>query len=179
MRSNKGNKSKIISLVGLMGVGKSTVGIKLAEALGYYFIDSDQEIEDREKKTISEIFQNKGEQYFRDLEKSIIKEIIHRDENLVLSLGGGAFINDEIRELLKRTTTVIWLDADIDSILLRVGNKNHRPLLQNSDKRLVLENLACERAPFYQQANLKFDTSKESQDLLIDKILTALGNSDK
>ena len=111
---------KIIAIIGLMGVGKTTIGKKLASKMGYYFIDLDQEIEDRQKKTISEIFRDDGEKYFRDIEEKLIEEILFRDENIVLSLGGGAFINDNARKLLKEKAITIWLDAAIDEILYRV-----------------------------------------------------------
>ncbi len=126
---------KIIVLTGIMGAGKTTIGSKLAEKLGFYFIDSDQEIEDVEGKSIADIFQKKGEKYFRNVEKNIVKEILNRDEQVVLSLGGGAFMDDEIRELIKARAISVWLYADLETLLYRVGAKHNRPLLQNVDKR--------------------------------------------
>lgn len=162
----------IITIIGLMGVGKTTLGLKLAEKLGYYFIDSDQEIEDREKMPINEIFAKKGEKYFREVEKNIIKEIILRDEKIVLSLGGGAFINNEVREILKEKTVVIWLHATIDNILYRIGRKGNRPLLNNSvSKRKTLEDLSIKRYPIYKEADFDFDTGEESQEAVINKII--------
>ncbi len=161
---------KIIALIGLMGVGKSTLGAKLADNLGYYFIDTDQEIEDREKKLISEIFSEKGEPYFRQIEKNLIKEIVSRDENIVLSLGGGSYINDESRKIIRENCHVFWIYAPIDVIMHRVGNKNNRPLLNNSDKRKVLDNLALKRYPIYKECDLKFDTNAESHETIINKI---------
>ncbi|NBV05982.1 MAG: shikimate kinase [Proteobacteria bacterium] len=167
---------KIIALVGLMGVGKSTLGTKLANTLGYYFIDSDQEIEDREKKTINEIFAKNGEKYFREIEKNLISEIITRDENIILSLGGGAYINDETRRILKEKSLVIWITAPVNTILQRVGNKNNRPLLNNSNKRKTLEELAKKRYPIYGESDLKFDTNEESHEAIISKIIKYLKN---
>lgn len=161
---------KIISLIGLMGVGKTTLGAKLSDALGYYFIDSDQEIEDREKKTINEIFAQNGEKYFREIEKKLIEEIISRDETIVLSLGGGAFMNEDVRKILKEKTTVIWISATINTILHRIGNKNNRPLLNNKNRREVLEDLTQKRYPIYAEAHLKFNTTTESHENIIDKI---------
>jgi len=162
---------KIIAIIGLMGVGKTTIGSKLAEKLKCYFIDCDQEIEDREGKTINEIFSKKGEKYFREVEKNIIREIVSRDEEIILSLGGGAFMNEETRKILKEKAITIWLHATIDEILHRVGNKNNRPLLNQKNKRETLEELAKKRYPVYQEADFNFDTTNENHEILIDKIL--------
>lgn len=162
---------KIIAIVGLMGVGKSTIGSKLAEKLGFYFIDSDQEIEDREKKSITKIFDEKGEGYFREVEKNLVKEIASRNENIVLSLGGGAFINDEVRKVLKEKSITIWLYASASEIIRRVGNKTSRPLLNKSNKREILDDLINKRYPIYLEADLKFDTEEEGQEVLIRKII--------
>ena len=167
-------KKKIIAIIGLMGVGKTTLGLKLSEKLGYYFIDSDQEIEDRENKSITDIFEQNGEKYFREVEKNVIKEIVMRDEEVVLSLGGGAFMNDEIRKILKEKALVVWLDASIDTILHRIGNKTNRPLLNRIDKRKILEDLAKKRYSTYAEADLKFDTSDENHELIMQKIIKAL-----
>ena len=106
----------IIALNGIMGVGKSTIGKKLADKIDYYFIDSDCEIEDRAGKTISQIFKDGGEDDFRQIEKNLIFELISRNENIVLALGGGSYINDEIRQELSKKSVTIWLKADIDVI---------------------------------------------------------------
>ena len=130
-----------------------------------------QEIEDREGKTINEIFSKKGEKYFREVEKNIIREIVSRDEEIILSLGGGAFMNEETRKILKEKAITIWLHATIDEILHRVGNKNNRPLLNQKNKRETLEELAKKRYPVYQEADFNFDTTNENHEILIDKIL--------
>lgn len=165
---------KIIAIVGLMGVGKTTIGTKLAKKLGYYFIDSDHEIEDRERKTIPEIFSQDGEKYFRKIEEEVIQEITTRDEEIVLSLGGGAFMSEETRNVLSRKAITIWLDAPIHEILHRVNNKNNRPLLNQKNKRLVLEDLAKKRYPIYSQADLKFETIHSSREILTSKIISEI-----
>lgn len=158
-----------------MGVGKTTIGLKIANRIGCYFIDSDQEIEDQEKKTISEIFNQNGEEYFRQIEEKIIKEILLREEKIVLSLGGGAFINSNTRKILKEKSITIWLDASIEDILFRIGNKENRPLLNGVNKRLVLEELLKKRHSIYSEANLKFNTSIENQEQIIEKIIKQTG----
>lgn len=162
---------KIIAIVGLMGVGKTTLGAKLAEKLKYYFIDCDQEIEDREKQSVREIFAKHGEKYFREIEEKTIAEIILRDEEMVLSLGGGAFMNERLRKLLKEKAITIWLEATIEDILHRVSNKNTRPLLNEKNKREILEELAAKRYPIYAEADMKFSTSLENQDVIVTKII--------
>jgi shikimate kinase len=165
---------KIIAIIGLMGVGKTTIGAKLAEKSKKYFIDCDCEIEDHERKTIAEIFAQDGEAHFREVEKNIIRDIILRDEEAVLSLGGGAFIDADTRKILKEKAITIWLHARIDTILHRVGNKTTRPLLNHKDKRTVLQELAEKRYPIYSEADLKFDTSDENHEVLINKIIKAI-----
>ena len=166
---------KIIVLTGLMGVGKTTIGNKLADRIGFYFIDSDQEIEDRQQQSINNIFQNKGEKYFRQIEKEVVKEIMNRDEQMVLSLGGGAFMDDEIRALIKRRAISIWLYADIEVLLHRTANKNNRPLLNNIDKRAILLDLIAKRYPIYRQADIYIETGKENNStILIKKLLNKI-----
>ncbi|OFW80932.1 MAG: hypothetical protein A2887_03965 [Alphaproteobacteria bacterium RIFCSPLOWO2_01_FULL_40_26] len=172
-------KKKIIAIIGLMGVGKTTIGVKLAEKLGYYFIDCDCEIEDRERKPITAIFAENGEKYFRQIEADVIKEIVMRDESIVFSLGGGAFINEETQKILKERAIVIWLYASVDEILHRIGNKTTRPLLNQSlnqslnqkNKREVLEELAQKRYPIYAKADFKFDTTNCNHEALVKKII--------
>ncbi len=162
---------KIIAIVGLMGVGKTTIGFKLAEKLGYYFVDSDREIEDCEQKSVAEIFMQQGEKYFREVEQKIITEIVARDEPMVLSLGGGAFMNEFSREILREKAQVVWLYAPIDIILHRVGNKGNRPLLNNKNKRQVLEELELQRYPIYALADFKVETSNGGHETVVNKII--------
>ncbi len=162
---------KIIAIIGLMGVGKTTLGNKLSEKLGYYFVDSDLEIEDREQKSITEIFAQKGEKYFREIEKKIIQEIVARDEQIVLSLGGGAFINEEVRNILRDKAVVIWLEAPLDVVLHRLSSKTNRPLLNNKNRRQVLQDLMVKRYPIYSLADLKVETGNSSHENSIGKIM--------
>lgn len=170
----KSENKKIIAIVGLMGAGKTTVGLKLAEKLKYYFIDCDCEIEDREHKTIAEIFAENGEKYFRQVEEEVIAEIANRGEEMILSLGGGAFMSEKTQKILKEKAITIWLDASIDEILKRIGKKNNRPLLNQQNKREVLENLAVKRYPIYAKADLKFNTDNNSGENLLKQIITKI-----
>ncbi len=167
----KAQRKRIIAIVGLMGVGKTTIGAKLAEKLKCYFIDCDSEIEDRERKNIAEIFSQNGEKYFREVEEKIISEIVLRDEEIVLSLGGGAFMNENTRKILREKAVTIWLFAPLEEIMHRIGNKNNRPLLNQKNKREVLEELATKRYPVYSEADLKFDTSETNHEVLIGKMI--------
>jgi shikimate kinase len=170
---------KIIVLTGMMGSGKTTIGLRLADKLKIYFIDSDREIEDCEKISINKIFDLKGENYFRKIEKQVIQEIINRDEPMILSLGGGAFIDKELRKLIKEKTISIWLKVSPETILSRISNKNSRPLLKGKDKRLTINNLIKQRYPIYQEADIHFDVDEYSNEdkktencsLIIDKII--------
>jgi shikimate kinase len=170
-RMKNNSDKKIIAIIGLMGVGKSTIGAKLAEKTKNYFIDCDCEIEDREKRTIKEIFAKNGEKYFREIEKKTIREIASRDENMVISLGGGAFMDEDTQKLLQEKAIIIWLHASVDAIIHRVGNKNTRPLLNQKNKREILEELVAKRYGTYAKADLKFDTTEENHDTLINKII--------
>jgi len=169
------HQKKIIALIGLMGAGKTSIGSKLANQLKYYFIDSDHEIEDFEHRTIADIFAQNGEKYFREIETKLIMEILDRDEDIVLSLGGGAYIDSFNREILQKKSIVIWLHADLDEIVFRTSGKNHRPLLNKANssknKRQILQELMRNREPFYRQCDLDFDTTNQSQEILVNKII--------
>lgn len=156
---------KIIALVGIMGSGKTTVGKKLAQKLGINFVDSDKEIEKKSKKTINKIFQESGEEYFRKIEKEMISDIVKENHPAILSLGGGAFINEDVRNLIKQECVSIWLNVNVEVILKRIGNKKNRPLLNNVDKKEVLDKLIKERSPFYAQCDIeiKEDFNNHSQ----------------
>ena len=110
---------KNLVLTGMMGVGKSTIGKKLAKKLKYKFSDIDKIIEIKEKSTIKLIFENKGENYFRQVEKKITLEELKKD-NLVIALGGGAFLDTSIRKEIKNSSVSFWLDLNIKSLLTLV-----------------------------------------------------------
>jgi shikimate kinase len=140
-------------LVGLMGVGKSTVGKRLASDLGLSFVDADEEIEKAAHMTISEIFERFGEPYFRDGERRVIQRLIDGQPR-VIATGGGAFMNAETRALILSGAIAIWLDADIRTLTERVSRRNTRPLLRNGNPAEVLSRLAAERNPIYAEAQI-------------------------
>lgn len=146
-----------IVLVGMMGVGKSSVGRKLAQALGLQFIDADDAIEEAAQMTIPEIFATYGEAYFRDGERRVIARLLEpgRGKPAVIATGGGAFVNDQTRALILERGIAVWLDCDADTLYERIGRKGNRPLLQQGDPREILARLRIEREPFYAEAPIK------------------------
>ena len=144
----------LIVLIGMMGSGKTTVGKQLAELLGWTFIDLDEEIEKRENKKISQIFNDNGEQYFRKTEKEAIKEFIN-NEKTILSLGGGAFENEESQKLLKEKSTVIFLKASCQKIFERIKNEIHRPLLHKNFSIETIEFILQKRKKIMKKLTIK------------------------
>ena len=149
---------KPIVLVGLMGAGKSTVGRKVASLLECSFCDADEAIEDAAQRSVSEIFEAHGEAYFREGERRVIARLM-REETGVIATGGGAFCNDETRELILEEGIAVWIDCDIDTLVERTGRRNSRPLLKNGDPKEILTRLYEERAPFYAQAPIRISGS--------------------
>ncbi|MCB2086625.1 MAG: shikimate kinase [Sphingomonadaceae bacterium] len=143
-----------IVLVGLMGVGKSTVGRKLAALLGKRFVDADEEIEKAAQLSISEIFAEYGEAYFRDGERRVIARLITEHDG-VIATGGGAFVNDETRALILERAISVWIDCSVDTLVERTGRRDTRPLLKDGDPREILTRLYEEREPAYSQANIR------------------------
>jgi shikimate kinase len=142
-----------IVLVGIMGVGKSSVGKRLAAQLKCPFIDADDEIEKSAQMAIPEIFEVYGEDYFRDGERRVIARLVEQGGGpKVIATGGGAFCNPRTRALILDRAIAVWLDSDIDTLLERTARKNNRPLLQNGDPREILTRLRESRRDAYSQA---------------------------
>jgi shikimate kinase len=160
-------------LVGLMGVGKSTVGRRLAGRLHLPFVDADREIEQAAGLTIPDIFARYGEQGFRDGERRVIARLIDGRPK-VIATGGGAFMNDETRALILRRSTAIWLDADIEVLVDRVSRRDDRPLLHGRNPRDVLVELAATRNPVYALAPIHIRSEPLPHDATVDAILKAL-----
>lgn len=166
--------TKPIALVGLMGVGKTSIGRRLAQKLQIPFVDADQEIVDAAGLTIPEIFEKFGEAHFRDGERRVIARLFD-GKRKVIATGGGAFINEETRRLMLERATVIWLDADIETLVDRTARKGDRPLLANGDPKEILTRLANERNPLYAQAHIHVKSQANPHEATLDSIMKALG----
>lgn len=152
---------KRLFLVGLMAVGKTTVGRLLAESLGWQNIDTDQLIESRAGANIPWIFDVEGEAGFRDREQAILAEVATLDE-VVVATGGGIVTREANRQLLKEAGTVIFLDSTVERLLERTRRDSKRPLLQGKDRREVLTRLHQDRAPLYHEvADYRFVTDRQ------------------
>lgn len=142
-----------VVLVGMMGVGKTSVGKRLAALLHRPFIDADQAIEEAARMTIPEIFESMGEDCFRDGERRVISRLIEDSPGCaVIATGGGAFCNPQTRTLILERAIAVWLDCDIDTLVERTGRRDNRPLLRDGDPREILTRLREERASAYAQA---------------------------
>ena len=159
---NLGNRS--IVFVGLMGAGKTAIGRKVAQALGLHFADSDHEIEAASRMTIPELFELYGEAEFRALEQRVIHRILESGRQ-VLSTGGGAFMNEQTRQMIAGHAISVWLKADIDTLMERVSKKQNRPLLQNADPRGVMERLMTDRYPVYAWRMLPYQRAMTTRTL--------------
>lgn len=165
---------KPVTLVGLMAVGKSSIGQRLARRLGVTFIDSDTEITRQTGQTVSTLFQTRGEAAFRQLERETIQNLLALDQPCILATGGGAFIDPQTRHLLLHHTWVVWLQADIDTLVTRIKHTHTRPLLKTGDPRQILSKLLQERTPAYQEAQIHIMGDPQSIDRTVDIILTSL-----
>jgi shikimate kinase len=163
-----------IVLVGLMGVGKTTVGRRLAMRMNLPFVDADHEIEAASGMSVTEIFGKFGEPYFRDGERRVIARLIDGTPK-VIATGGGAFINDDTRALILRDAISVWLSAHPDVLVERVRRRDTRPLLRNGDPGKVLAELARVRNPIYAQAQIHIVSNKTPHEATVAAILKALG----
>ena len=169
-----GWRTRPLVLIGLMGAGKSTVGRRLAKKLGWRFVDSDEEIEAAAGCSISDIFAMHGEPIFRDLEKRVIGRLV-QEAPAVLATGGGAWMQPEVRALIRRHATSLWLRADIETLLERVSHRGHRPLLEKGDKRAILSRLMEERYPMYGEADILVDSGVGPHENVVGAILALRG----
>ena len=163
-----------IVLVGLMGVGKTTVGRRLAQRLRLPFVDADAEIEAAAGMEIAEIFERFGEPYFRDGERRVIARLIDGSPK-VIATGGGAFINDETRRLILAQTLAVWLDAAPTVLAERVKRRDTRPLLRGRNPHEVLSELARIRNPVYALAPIHVSSHKAPHESTVAGILKAMG----
>ncbi|MFA4966811.1 MAG: shikimate kinase [Candidatus Margulisiibacteriota bacterium] len=159
-----------IILIGFMGVGKSEVGRGLAARLGMEFIDTDELIEGTEEKKIAEIFAEKGEEYFRDLETEIIKTLEDYD-NFVISTGGGIVLREENVKMLKEIGPLVLLTSRPEAIFERLKDAKDRPLLEKGDKMENISQILGKRNPVYEKAaDFKVDTSDIAPEKAVEEI---------
>jgi shikimate kinase len=165
---------KTVVMVGMMGAGKTAVGTALARHLGVAFRDSDEEIVRAADRTIAEIFERDGEDFFRARESEVIARLL-RGEPCVLSTGGGAFLSAANRAMIHDIGVSVWLRADVDLLWQRVRHKTTRPLLRTSNPRETLRSLFEVRLPFYAEADLTVDSSADlSVEEMATRVLGAL-----
>jgi len=173
LKSTAPAPARPIVLIGMMGVGKSTVGRRLAARLGLSFIDADEEIEKAAGMTITEMFERYGEQHFRDGERRVIARLMDGQPK-VIATGGGAFMQDETRALILEHAIAVWLDADIEILVDRVSRREGRPLLKGRDPRTVLTELATVRNPVYALAPIHVRSVAAPHEIAVEKIMKAL-----
>jgi shikimate kinase len=162
-----------VVLVGLMGAGKSTIGKRVAQFLGVSFVDADAEIETAARMTIPELFDRYGEAEFRDLERRVIRRVL-RTGPKVLATGGGAFMNEQTRKAISRAGISVWLKAELDVLMERVGRKSNRPLLQTADPRATMQALMDARYPVYGLAQITVMSRDEKKDVMAGEVVDAL-----
>ena len=165
-----------IVLTGFMGTGKTEVGRELAKLRGLRLIDLDSEIEQSEKMTISEIFKRFGEQKFRELESEMVEKT-SREQNVVISTGGGTVLRQQNMDALKKTGTVVCLTATPETILERTGSSDDRPLLLVDNPLEKIRELLQFRMPFYEKADLMIDTEDKAPRHIAEEIIEKIQNS--
>ncbi|HAC57924.1 MAG: shikimate kinase [Parvibaculum sp.] len=162
-----------IVLVGLMGAGKTTVGRRLARRLDLAFVDTDAEIEQAAGETIPEIFERRGEATFRAGERRVIARLLGEGPR-VLATGGGAFMDPLTRANIAARGISVWLKADLDVLMKRVGKRGDRPLLQTDDPRETMKRLMDQRYPVYAEADITIESLEGPHDAVVDEVMEKL-----
>ena len=161
-----------ITLCGMMGSGKTAVGKSLAKRLNYKFFDTDRLIEERAKKTIEDIFEEDGEESFRNLEEQIIIKLLE-ERNIIISLGGGSIINKNTRKLIKKNSYNIYLKVEIDILSKRLKYSKNRPLIFNKNLNKILNEILEKRKKYYQKADLTIN-NENSINEIVKKIMNKI-----
>jgi len=165
---------KTIVLIGMMGSGKTSVGKELAKKLNVNFIDIDHEIEKKYQMNISEIFQTKGEGFFRKIEENVSCKLIN-GKPCVISIGGGGFLNKKIRTKIKINAISIWINTSLDKIYQRLKeSKNKRPLLNYENLRKSIKEIYDKRKPIYKKANYKIQIKSDNKKIIVENIIKKL-----
>lgn len=159
-----------IALIGFMGSGKTTIGKRLANQLGWSFLDSDILITEKEKCTIPQIFEKYGEDYFRQCERSVLTDVA-KLEKVVLATGGGLPIGEKNWEILRRYFFTIYLKVNFTELFLRIKGDSTRPLVQKYPTRAQLEELYLDRLCWYERAQVIIDTTKKKPERIIGEII--------
>ena len=159
-----------------MGVGKSTIGKNLAKNLNYNFVDIDKLIENKEGMSINLIFKNMGENYFRKIENEITLTELKKD-NCVISLGGGAFLNNAIRKSAKKLSISFWLDVPIDELIKRLQKNKQRPLLFKKNIRETVKKIYYQRKNIYSEADYRIKCNSFKSEQIVKKILSLYDQS--
>tara|TARA_B100000965_G_scaffold103242_1_gene85006 strand:- start:1142 stop:1678 length:537 start_codon:yes stop_codon:yes gene_type:complete len=170
------HKGDNIVLIGHMGSGKTSIGKNLSKKIGYNFIDTDQEIENDSKMTISEFFSKNGEDKFRKLEEKITKNLLENSKRTIIALGGGSFENEIIRNLVLENNFSIWLKCNLKTLSFRCNNLNTRPLLKNKNIRIEIGKLDKIRKSNYMKSNLTVDVSKKTKSSIVSEIISRINN---
>ena len=160
----------------MMGVGKSTIGKKLAKKLKLKFIDVDKIIEKKEKNSIRDIFEKKGEKYFRETEKAITLEQLKKEKSLI-ALGGGAILNTSVRKEIKNSCISFWLDLDTKTLSSRLKNVRKRPLLNKDKLEETINRIYSDRKKIYSESDYRIKISSMNIEKIIKKIVILYENS--
>ncbi len=167
--------SKNIVLIGFMGSGKSSIARELSQVLGYPMVDTDALITERTGKSIPEIFEEEGEDAFRDLESIILRDLEEsRPTRRIIATGGGVIVRPENREILRRLGFVVWLVVSVGEIITRTSKNRDRPLLNNEDREKTVEGLLRERRDLYRATAHQ---EIETDDLTFPEITTGIVES--
>tara|TARA_Y100000590_G_scaffold4228_1_gene5601 strand:- start:6616 stop:7125 length:510 start_codon:yes stop_codon:yes gene_type:complete len=162
---------KNLVLLGMMGVGKSTLGRIVAKKQGFKFIDTDLKIEEKCSMKISDIFKKKGEAFFRQEEEKVVLESIE-EINSIIALGGGAFLKKRVRDKILKESISIWLDEDLKVLNKRVNWSKKRPLVNTSNSQKSINKLYLKRKNIYKMANYKINCSGLNKEDIVKKIIT-------
>jgi shikimate kinase len=160
-------------LVGMMGAGKTTVGRRLAARLNRQFLDSDEEIEKAAQMSVPEIFEQRGEPEFRAGETRVIARVL-KTRGVVLATGGGAFVNEETRQLVKAESVSVWIKAELGILFDRVSRRSNRPLLRTANPRATLEKLIEDRYPIYAEADVTVVSRDVPQEAVASDVVEAV-----
>ena len=167
----------IITLVGMMGTGKSKFGHLVAKNLHFNFYDTDNLIEKKLDTSIKQIFEVHGEVFFRKIEKETIKNIISNacksNEQAIISIGGGAFDNEDTRSLLLKDTKVIWLNTPVETLVKRIGDGSKRPMIKGNVKKSINQTLNS-RVKYYSLSHYQLDTNSLTQEQITNKIINVI-----